>query len=125
GNRTVVAKVSGADIRQALENGVSQVEQRAGRFPHVSNITAEVDPKRPPGSRVVEVQIGRQPLDHDRIYTVATTAVLLSRGDGYTMLGLRAPDKDVQGKLVASDLMTHMRGLGTVAPRIEGRIILR
>jgi len=125
GNRTVVAKVSGADIRQALENGVSQVEQRAGRFPHVSNITAEVDPKRPPGNRVVSIQIGGQPLDDDRVYTVATNDFMLRGGDGYTMLGLRAPDKDVQGKLVASDLMTYMRRLGTVSPRIEGRIILR
>ena len=125
GNRTVVATVLGADIRQALENGVSRMEHRQGRFPHVSNITAEVDPKRPPGSRVVSVQVGGAPLDDDRIYTVATNDFMLRGGDGYTMLGLRAPDKDVQGKLVASDLMTHMRRLGTVTPRIEGRIIVR
>jgi 2',3'-cyclic-nucleotide 2'-phosphodiesterase (5'-nucleotidase family) len=125
GNRTVVAKVSGADLRQALENGVSQVEQRAGRFPHVANLTAEVDAKRPPGSRVVSVQVAGQPLDDDRIYTVATNDFMLRGGDGYTMLGLRAPDKDVQGKLVASDLMTHLRQLGTFTPRLEGRIILR
>jgi len=125
GNRTVVAKVSGADLRQALENGVSQVEQRAGRFPHVSNLTMEVDPRRPSGSRVVSVQVGGQPIDDDRIYTVATNDFLLRGGDGYTSLGLRAADKDVQGKLVASDLMTHMRRLGTVAPAREGRIILR
>lgn len=125
GNRTVVAKVSGADIRHALENGVSQVEQRAGRFPQVSNLTVEVDPRKPAGSRVVSVQAGGRPLDDDRIYTVATNDFMLRGGDGYTMLGLRAPDKDVQGKLVASDLMTHLRALGTVVPRLEGRIILK
>lgn len=125
GNRTVVAPVSGADIRAALENGVSQVEQRAGRFPHISGLVAEVDRDKPPGRRVVSVQVNGQPLDDDRIYTVATNDFMLRGGDGYDMLGLRVKEKDVQGKLVASDLMAHMRRLGTIAPRIEGRILFR
>ncbi len=125
GNRTVMVPVAGADLRQALENGVSLLERRAGRFPQVSNMTVEVDRSRPAGSRVVSVQVGGQPLDNDRIYTVATNDFMLRGGDGYGSLGLRAPDKDVQGRLVASDLMTHMRRLGTVAAQREGRIILR
>ncbi|MBL8568647.1 MAG: bifunctional metallophosphatase/5'-nucleotidase [Phreatobacter sp.] len=125
GNRTVTAPVSGADIRRALENGVSQVEQRAGRFPHVSGIVAEVDRDRPAGSRVVSVQVNGQPLDDDRVYRLATNDFMLRGGDGYDMLGLRVKEKDVQGKLVASDLMAHLRRLGTVTPRIEGRILFR
>jgi 5'-nucleotidase / UDP-sugar diphosphatase len=71
------------------------------------------------------VQVGGQPLDDDRVYKVATNDFMLRGGDGYDMLGLRVREKDVQGKLVASDLMAHMRRLGTVTPRIEGRILFR
>lgn len=125
GNRTVVAPVSGADLRLALENGVSRVEQRAGRFPQVAGLVAEVDRRQPPGRRVVSVQAAGAPLDEDRIYSVATNDFMLRGGDGYDMLGLRLRDKDVQGRLVASDLMAHMRRLGTVVPRVEGRILFR
>ena len=33
GNKTVKLQLTGADIRAALENGLSQVEVAAGRFP--------------------------------------------------------------------------------------------
>ena len=47
GNSTSLVEVTGADIKAALENGVSQLEQRAGRFPQVSGLKFEVDPKAP------------------------------------------------------------------------------
>ena len=33
GNSSILVEVTGADVRAALENGVSQMENRAGRFP--------------------------------------------------------------------------------------------
>lgn len=125
GNRTVVAEVTGADLLAALENGLSQVEQRAGRFPQVSGLVITADPSRPAGNRVLSVVVGGAPLDPNRLYRVATHDFLLRGGDGYVTLGRRTPDKDVQGRLVALDLMAHMRRLGTVTPAIEGRIVLR
>ncbi|QCK86680.1 bifunctional metallophosphatase/5'-nucleotidase [Phreatobacter aquaticus] len=125
GNRTVVAEVTGANIIAALENGVSEIEQRAGRFPHVSGMTVTVERDRPAGSRIVDVKVGGQPLDIDKVYKVATNDFMLRGGDGYTALGLRVTDADVKGKLVASDVMVHLRSLGTITPRTEGRITLR
>ncbi|MCZ0734605.1 bifunctional metallophosphatase/5'-nucleotidase [Phreatobacter sp. AB_2022a] len=122
GNRTVVAPVSGADLKAAIENGVSQVEHRAGRFPQVSGLTAIVDRSRPAGDRVVAMTVGGAPLDPQRIYRVATNDFMLKGGDGYGMLGARVQDADLKGKLVASDVMVHARRLGTIAATTGGRI---
>lgn len=125
GNRTVVAEVTGEDLRAAIENGLSQIEQRSGRFPQVSGLVLVADPARPAGSRVISVTVAGAPLEPARLYRVATNDFMLRGGDGYASLGRRIPDKDVQGRLVALDLMAHLRRLGTVTPTIEGRIVLR
>jgi 5'-nucleotidase / UDP-sugar diphosphatase len=125
GNRTVVAEVSGADLKAAIENGVSQVEHRAGRFPQVSGLTAIVERARPAGDRVVAMTVGGQPLDPARVYRVATNDFMLKGGDGYGMLGKRVGDADLKGKLVASDVMVYARKRGTVSTEPQGRIVLR
>lgn len=126
GNRAVATQIPGSAILAALENGVSQAEQRGGRFPQVSGLTMVVESKRPAGSRVTDVKINGEPLSDDKIYTVATNDFMLRGGDGYvTLAGKAGRDLDVQGKLMANDVMTHARSLGTINLKIEGRIVQR
>ena len=86
GNVTVLAEVAGTDLLAALENGVSQVEDTAGRFPQVSGLGFTYDPSRPPGARIVEVAVGGSPLNPGRTYRLATNDYLLGGGDGYASL---------------------------------------
>lgn len=124
GNRNVVTDVTGKALRAALENGLSQVEQRAGRFPQISGMTVVYNPKAPAGSRVVSVTVGGQPLDEAKIYRVATNDFMLKGGDGYSALTPPGgKDLDVQGKLMANDVMTFARKLGTITTKVEGRIV--
>lgn len=126
GNSTVMVEITGADIVAALENGVSQFEQRAGRFPQVSGLVVEVDPKRPAGSRIVSVMAGDKPLDMAGKYTVASNNFMLGGGDGYSALGRgRTIIGETDGKLMANEVMVHVRRLGKVDARVEGRIVLR
>jgi 5'-nucleotidase / UDP-sugar diphosphatase len=75
---------------------------------------------------VVSVLVGSQPLDEARTYRVATNDFMLRGGDGYTALTPPgSKDLDVQGKLMANDVMTHARRLGTITARVEGRIVVR
>ncbi|KAJ2008044.1 hypothetical protein GGI04_001294 [Coemansia thaxteri] len=53
----VVVKLSGDQIRRALENGVSKWPAQEGRFPQVSGIRFEFDPRREPGDRVTSIVI--------------------------------------------------------------------
>ncbi len=127
GNRTVVTSITGKDVKAALENGLSQMENRAGRFPQVSGMVVTVDPKQPAGSRVVSVTVNGQPIDEAKTYTLATNDFMLKGGDGYSMFakGVKSGDLDVAGKLMASDVMVYARKVGTINAKAEGRIVIR
>ncbi|KAL2264209.1 hypothetical protein VTK26DRAFT_485 [Humicola hyalothermophila] len=86
----VVIRASGRAIWDALENGVSLYPALEGRFPQVSNIRFEFDPSRPPGSRIVWAEIGAAPLDHDRLYNLATRGYMVRGKDGYRSLLVRS-----------------------------------
>ncbi len=126
GNTSIMVEITGADIKAALENGVSQMENRAGRFPQVSGLKMEIDSKAPAGSRVVSVTIGGAPLDPAKRYKVASNNFMLAGGDGYTSLGKgKVLIGDTDGKLLANEVMSYVRKLQTVNVKTEGRIVIR
>ena len=126
GNTVVLLELSGADLRAALENGVSRVEDGAGRFPQVAGLTLVYDPAAPAGSRVAEVTVGGAPLDPAKVYTVATNDYMAGGGDGYAALGNGRLLIDASGAtLMATMVMDHVESLGTVAPAVDGRIRAR
>jgi hypothetical protein len=57
-----------------------------GRFPQVSNINYKFDPSLLPGSRIIAVEIGGQPLEKDRLYVLATRGYMGRGKDGYRSL---------------------------------------
>lgn len=123
GNKTLLLEVDGATVRAALENGVSQVENSAGRFPHVSGMTFAYDVSKPAGERVVEVMIGDAPLDDSATYKLATNDYIAGGGDGYKALRKgKVLLGDLDGKLMANDVMAYIRAAGDVKAAVEGRI---
>src|SRR5215210_4679958 len=115
GNATSLVEITGADLKAALENGVSQLEQRAGRFPQVSGLTFEVDSKAPVGSRVSNIHVVGEPLDPAKKYKVATNNFMLTGGDGYTPFTKgRVLIGTTDGKLMANEVMAYVRKKGTV-----------
>ncbi|KAF2449566.1 5'-nucleotidase-like protein [Karstenula rhodostoma CBS 690.94] len=82
----VVMEVTGKQIWEALENGVSSYPALEGRFPQVSNIVFNVDYSQPPMKRVSSVEIGEEPLDEKREYKLVTRGYMGRGKDGYTSL---------------------------------------
>eukprot|EP00096_Caligus_rogercresseyi_P000129 TRINITY_DN1033_c0_g2_i3.p1 TRINITY_DN1033_c0_g2~~TRINITY_DN1033_c0_g2_i3.p1 ORF type:complete len:198 (-),score=40.74 TRINITY_DN1033_c0_g2_i3:83-613(-) len=84
----VLLSISGAQVLECLENGVSQWPKSEGRFPQVSGIKFAFDPLKPPGSRVDEnfVKIGDEYLKRDSNYRMVTKAYLAMGKDGYDVL---------------------------------------
>ena len=78
-------QVSGAQLMEALENGVSQVEEGAGRFPQVAGMTFAFDGSQPAGSRISDVMIAGQPLDPAKTYGAVSNNYVRNGGDGYKM----------------------------------------
>jgi 2',3'-cyclic-nucleotide 2'-phosphodiesterase (5'-nucleotidase family) len=124
GDVTMVVELDGATLREALEHGVGLAESGAGRFLQVSGLRFTWHPAGPPGTRVGAVTVGAAPLEPTRTYRVAVGAYIAGGGDGYAMLepARRVVDA-AAGREVASLLIEHVARMGTVSPRIEGRIL--
>ncbi|MGB3339578.1 MAG: bifunctional metallophosphatase/5'-nucleotidase [Devosia sp.] len=86
-NTLATVDLSGADIIDALENGVSDIENGAGRFPQVSGLKFSFDISKPVGERVSDVLVkggdNFVPIDEDATYTIVTHDYLRTGGDGY------------------------------------------
>ncbi len=125
-NPIVKIEVTGATLRAALEHGVSRSaeEKEPGRFPQVSGVRFTFDARKPAGSRVTSIEVGGQPLDDKKIYTLATnTFIVLKGGDGYTMFPnpkfLINPEN---GPVEPVVLMEAISAEKEIAPKEDGRI---
>jgi 5'-nucleotidase/UDP-sugar diphosphatase len=127
GNYLVTLNIKGSELRPAIENGLSRLPAAAGRFPHVSGMTIEFDPKLPVGSRVLAMTVGGAPVDPNKFYRVATNDFMARGGDGYTgfaALDPLLPLEDVP--LLSDEVMVYLRDLGgTVHSHVEGRVIAK
>jgi 2',3'-cyclic-nucleotide 2'-phosphodiesterase (5'-nucleotidase family) len=121
-NKVVKLEVTGDTLRAALENGLSQVEKTAGRFPQVSGMRLVFDPSRPAGSRLVSVSVAGRPLDPQARYTLATFEFLLGGGDGYAMLQQGRVLVRPENGPMDSDLLLERLAAGPVSPEADGRI---
>jgi 5'-nucleotidase len=125
-NPVVKVEISGAILRAALENGVSQVGQEigSGGFPQVSGFQFEYDARRPAGSRVTKVSVAGRALDDRKNYTLSSDVYLIKGGDGYDMFkGVKflIPEESAQiDSTILANAITAVAG--GVAPRVEGRI---
>ena len=124
GDKTVVLEVSGADLRAALEHGVSEVAKGAGRFAQVSGMAYRFDASKPAGRRIAGVTVGGAPLDPARTYRLATFGFLGRGGDGYAMFAGAPRIVDANaGALTVAQVIEAIAAAGEIAPRVEGRIV--
>jgi 5'-nucleotidase/UDP-sugar diphosphatase len=124
GNVVVKLGLTGAQVWDALENGVSQVESNAGRFPQVSGVSFIYNPKAKAGSRVISVTVGGIPLNNGRTYTLATNDYAAGGGDGYSVFKKGKVIIDASGAtLLAGTVMNYIKVKGIVSPKVEGRIV--
>ena len=81
-----VLTITGQQLKQALENGISTIEQTRGRFPQVSGIQVTYDPSKVAGERITSLKINGKAINPTRAYKLATTDYLANGGDGYHVL---------------------------------------
>jgi 5'-nucleotidase/UDP-sugar diphosphatase len=124
-------QLKGSDIIAALENGVSQVETGAGRFPQVAGLRFTFDSKNEVGQRVSDVLVrgpdGKySPIDPEQIYGVATNDYLRSGGDGYKLFKTRGLKTYDFGPGLDEVVAHYIASLGgTYRPYVDGRITVR
>ncbi|CAI2365170.1 unnamed protein product [Moneuplotes crassus] len=85
-DETLIIRVPGATLLEALENGVSEVPKLEGRFPAISGIRIKYDPERPKMDRIVDCTINGEPIHMKKLYSVTTKEFVYKGKDGYECL---------------------------------------
>ncbi|MDH3262493.1 MAG: 5'-nucleotidase/apyrase family protein [Paracoccaceae bacterium] len=118
-------QVNGQAIIDALENGVSQVEEGAGRFPQVAGLKFTWDPAAAAGSRIGSVEVmeegGFAPIDPAKVYGVVSNNFVRNGGDGYAMFKDAMNVYDF-GPDLADVTAEYMAAQGPYQPYTDGRI---
>ncbi|MHA7875059.1 bifunctional metallophosphatase/5'-nucleotidase [Roseivivax sp.] len=117
-------RVSGAVLKEALENGVGQIEEGAGRFPQVAGMSFTVDAAAEPGARVSEIMVGGAPLEANKMYGVVSNNYVRNGGDGYRMF-IDAQDAYDFGPDLADVTAEYLAENGPYAPYTDGRITMK
>ena len=122
-NVVVKLAVSGARLREALEQGLSRLEREGGGFLHVSGLRLAYDPRLPAGRRVLGVEVGGAPLDPAKTYTAAVVDWIARGGDGVTALREgRVLVDAVSGPQLSDIVLEAITARGTIAPAVDGRL---
>jgi 5'-nucleotidase/UDP-sugar diphosphatase len=117
-------EVTGATLVEALENGVSQVEEGAGRFPQVAGMSFEVDLSQEPGSRISNVMVGGEPIDMDATYSMVSNNYVRNGGDGYGMF-VDAMNAYDYGPDLADVTAEFLAANAPYQPYTDGRITMK
>ena len=114
-------QVTGATIVAALENGVGQIEDGAGRFPQVAGMSYAFDAAADAGARISDVMVGGSPIDPEKLYGVVSNNYVRNGGDGYGMFkeALNAYD---YGPDLADVTAEFLAAKGPFTPYTDGRI---
>jgi 2',3'-cyclic-nucleotide 2'-phosphodiesterase (5'-nucleotidase family) len=121
-----VISVSGQQVLEALEQGLSGLDLLRGTFPQVSGMRVKFDSTAQAGSRVQSVYIGDKKLDPAKQYILATTDYLAAGGDGYSALktGDRAEDSTLERSILVSDLIQQtLSAKGKLDSKIDKRLV--
>ncbi|MCM3702164.1 5'-nucleotidase C-terminal domain-containing protein [Paenibacillus macerans] len=131
-NDLVTITLTGQEIKEALENGVSKIPAQDGRFPHIAGMRFYYDSTKSPGERVLRIEVkgknGYEPINPSQTYEVATNAFTAKGGDFYASLEraylegrvnlLYLPDYEV--------FSNYVKKIGTITSAtsaVEGRIV--
>lgn len=141
-NYIVAIKLTGRQIKEALEHGVSAIEKNEGRFPQISGISFEYDPEARIGERIISIYINGESIDMGKEYSVATNDFIVAGGDGYKVFGealKSSKDFSITGGAIKSEKLVYnepgkwLRDVvvdyiikkGVILPSKEGRIIIK
>ena len=124
-NTLATFTVNGAEVVAALENGVSAVEDGAGRFVQVAGLKYTFDPALAKGARVSDVMVQEGgawvPIDPAKDYIAVSNNYVRGGGDGFRMF-VNARDAYDFGPDLADVTAEYMAKNQPYMPFIDGRI---
>jgi 2',3'-cyclic-nucleotide 2'-phosphodiesterase (5'-nucleotidase family) len=132
GNSLAIMKLTGAEIKDALEHSVKDYPTASGGFLQVSGLKFTYDSNLEPGQRVQSIEVKEDgsnyvSLDPNKTYAVATNIFTAKGGDGYEVFAKAYSEGRVsEPGFVDWEIFTEFIGTQenkTVSPVVEGRIV--
>lgn len=117
-------RITGETVVAALENGVSQHEEVAGRFVQVAGMTYAFNPKAEVGSRISDVMVGGAPIEMDKLYGAVSNDYVRNGGDGFKMF-IGAQDAYDYGPDLADVTAEFLAKNAPYKPYKDGRIVMK
>ncbi|MDN2565035.1 5'-nucleotidase C-terminal domain-containing protein [Aquibium sp. A9E412] len=126
-NTLAAFQLKGRDIRQSLENGVSAIEDGAGRFPQVAGLRYSFDPAGTPNeNRITAVEVREDgawvPLDPEATYGVVSNNFMRGGGDGYGLFASNAENAYDYGPGLEQVVADYLADNRPYTPATDGRI---
>ncbi|WP_037077170.1 5'-nucleotidase C-terminal domain-containing protein [Neorhizobium vignae] len=125
-NTLATFQLTGADVVKALENGVSQIDDGAGRFPQVAGLKYSFDKSKPVGSKVSDVQVKDGDkfvaIDPAKSYGVVTNNFMRAGGDGYAIFKTGGKNAYDYGPDLADVTAEFVAARNPYKPYTDGRI---
>lgn len=116
----------GSTVVAALENGVSQYEEAAGRFVQVAGLKYSFDVSQPVGSRISDVMVMAggdwAPIEPETIYGIVTNNYVRNGGDGFKMFATDAQNAYDFGPDLADVTAEYLAANTPYTPYVDGRI---
>jgi 2',3'-cyclic-nucleotide 2'-phosphodiesterase (5'-nucleotidase family) len=116
-NVLVSMNLTGRQVKEALEQGGTM---EFGGL-QISGMTITYDLKRAAGERLVKAEVGGEPLDPGKTYTVVTNDFLAAGGDKVAVL--KEGKNVAYGDTLSDALVQYLKKQSPVSPKIEGRIL--
>ena len=130
GNTIATFELTGAEVIEALENGVSRAEnaenEGTGRFAQVAGLRYSWDPSRPVGERIISAEVRNtdgsfSPIDPNATYQAATNDFNRKGGDDYAVF-VNARNPYDYGPSLDQAVQEYIATFSPVSPQLEGRI---
>ena len=125
-NTIATFKLKGSDIIVALENGVSKIDEGAGRFPQVAGLKYVADIAKPVGQRIGSVMVEQGgsyvAIEPDKVYGVVTNNYMRQGGDGFKVFldkGINAYD---YGPNLEETVAAYIGARSPYTPKVGGRV---
>nr|WP_091233900.1 choice-of-anchor I family protein [Fontibacillus panacisegetis] len=133
GNTLFVLDVTGQQLKDGLENGISgaKLSDLPGKFPQIAGMKFKWDPDGTAGNKVFDIMIkrgsGYEPLNLSSTYRLATNSFVANGGDGYASFAAAIASGAYHEDLGYPDyeiFMQYVEALGgNVSPQVEKRIV--
>ena len=125
-NTVATFQLKGADIKTALENGVSQIADGGGRFPQVSGLKYTFDASKPVGQRIASIEVNEGgkfvPLDLAKTYGVVSNNYMRGGGDGYAIFKTNAINAYDYGPSLEDTVAAYIGKHSPYKPYLDGRV---